>query len=154
MRLLHRDGLGLDAGEGEVLPREGGLLHRPDGANRFDGLAGARALGVEGHPEGVEFGAQVGCYRNTWDNIRDVTLRMEAGRWQSIWFDGFRAWEREVEAAACRAIPIALVENRRAARDAATHIEAPTARILAVAQRREGNGDLSAPSQLVDLDLQ
>lgn len=34
----------------------------------------------------MEFGAQVGCYRNTWDNIADVTARLDAGCWSSIWF--------------------------------------------------------------------
>ena len=34
----------------------------------------------------MEFGAQVGCYRNSWDNIRDVIDIMEPGRWGSVWF--------------------------------------------------------------------
>jgi alkanesulfonate monooxygenase SsuD/methylene tetrahydromethanopterin reductase-like flavin-dependent oxidoreductase (luciferase family) len=34
----------------------------------------------------MEFGAQVGCYRNTWDNIADVVGRLDAGRWSSAWF--------------------------------------------------------------------
>ncbi len=34
----------------------------------------------------MKFGAQVGCYRNTWDNIRDVVNLMEQGSWGSIWF--------------------------------------------------------------------
>lgn len=34
----------------------------------------------------MEFGAQVGCYRNTWDNIADVVAMLDAGRWSSIWF--------------------------------------------------------------------
>ncbi len=34
----------------------------------------------------MEFGAQVGCYRNTWDNIRDVVQRLDRGRWSSVWF--------------------------------------------------------------------
>ncbi|MEM7016299.1 MAG: LLM class flavin-dependent oxidoreductase [Pseudomonadota bacterium] len=34
----------------------------------------------------MKFGAQVGCYRNRWDNIRDVVNLLEAGRWGSIWF--------------------------------------------------------------------
>jgi alkanesulfonate monooxygenase SsuD/methylene tetrahydromethanopterin reductase-like flavin-dependent oxidoreductase (luciferase family) len=34
----------------------------------------------------MKFGAQVGCYRNSWDNIRDVVTLMENGRWDSIWF--------------------------------------------------------------------
>lgn len=34
----------------------------------------------------MEFGAQVGCYRNHWDNIRDVVDIMESGRWSSVWF--------------------------------------------------------------------
>ncbi|MDA0791433.1 MAG: LLM class flavin-dependent oxidoreductase [Proteobacteria bacterium] len=34
----------------------------------------------------MEFGAQVGCYRNTWDNIRDVVNLLERGRWSSVWF--------------------------------------------------------------------
>jgi len=34
----------------------------------------------------MEFGAQVGCYRNTWDNIRDCVEIMEKGSWNSVWF--------------------------------------------------------------------
>ncbi len=34
----------------------------------------------------MEFGAQVGCYRNTWDNIADVVKILDAGRWSSVWF--------------------------------------------------------------------
>jgi alkanesulfonate monooxygenase SsuD/methylene tetrahydromethanopterin reductase-like flavin-dependent oxidoreductase (luciferase family) len=34
----------------------------------------------------MEFGAQVGCYRNTWDNIRDSIEIMENGSWNSAWF--------------------------------------------------------------------
>ncbi len=34
----------------------------------------------------MEFGAQVSCYRNTWDSIRTVVDAMEAGPWDSIWF--------------------------------------------------------------------
>ncbi len=34
----------------------------------------------------MEFGAQVGCYRNTWDNIADVVTRLDAGCWSSVWF--------------------------------------------------------------------
>ena len=34
----------------------------------------------------MQFGAQVGCYRNTWDNIADVVKILDAGRWQSVWF--------------------------------------------------------------------
>ncbi len=34
----------------------------------------------------MDFGAQVGCYRNTWDNIRTVAEKLDAGRWGSIWF--------------------------------------------------------------------
>ena len=34
----------------------------------------------------VKFGAQVGCYRNTWDSIREVVALLEAGPWESIWF--------------------------------------------------------------------
>ncbi|HIG39354.1 MAG: LLM class flavin-dependent oxidoreductase [bacterium] len=34
----------------------------------------------------MEFGAQVGCYRNTWDSIRTVVGLMEQGRWNSVWF--------------------------------------------------------------------
>lgn len=34
----------------------------------------------------MEFGAQVGCYRNTWEDIANVAGRLDAGRWSSIWF--------------------------------------------------------------------
>lgn len=34
----------------------------------------------------MQFGAQVGCYRNTWDNIKDTVDRLEAGCWNSVWF--------------------------------------------------------------------
>jgi alkanesulfonate monooxygenase SsuD/methylene tetrahydromethanopterin reductase-like flavin-dependent oxidoreductase (luciferase family) len=34
----------------------------------------------------MEFGAQVGCYRNTWDSIRAVVELLEAGPWSSVWF--------------------------------------------------------------------
>lgn len=34
----------------------------------------------------MEFGAQVGCYRNTWDNIADVVALLDAGSWSSVWF--------------------------------------------------------------------
>ncbi|MCZ6888042.1 MAG: LLM class flavin-dependent oxidoreductase [Gammaproteobacteria bacterium] len=34
----------------------------------------------------MKFGAQVGCYRNTWDSIRKVVETMESGAWESIWF--------------------------------------------------------------------
>ncbi len=34
----------------------------------------------------MKFGAQVGCYRNTWDSIRAVAETMDAGPWHSIWF--------------------------------------------------------------------
>jgi alkanesulfonate monooxygenase SsuD/methylene tetrahydromethanopterin reductase-like flavin-dependent oxidoreductase (luciferase family) len=34
----------------------------------------------------VKFGAQVSCYRNTWDTIRQVVESMESGPWDSIWF--------------------------------------------------------------------
>ena len=34
----------------------------------------------------MKFGAQVGCYRNTWDSIRTVIETMELGPWESIWF--------------------------------------------------------------------
>ncbi len=34
----------------------------------------------------MQFGAQVGCYRNTWDNIKDTVDRLEAGQWNSVWF--------------------------------------------------------------------
>ncbi len=34
----------------------------------------------------MQFGAQVGVYRNTWDEISAVAQALEAGRWNSIWF--------------------------------------------------------------------
>ena len=34
----------------------------------------------------MRFGAQVSCYRNTWDSIRQVAEVMDAGPWKSIWF--------------------------------------------------------------------
>ena len=34
----------------------------------------------------MRFGAQVSCYRNTWDSIREVARVMDAGVWDSIWF--------------------------------------------------------------------
>ena len=34
----------------------------------------------------MKFGAQVGCYRNTWGSIRGVVEVLEAGPWDSIWF--------------------------------------------------------------------
>lgn len=34
----------------------------------------------------MQFGAQVNCYRTTWDHIRTVIETMEAGRWDSLWF--------------------------------------------------------------------
>ena len=34
----------------------------------------------------MQFGAQVGVYRNTWDEISAVAKTMDAGRWSSIWF--------------------------------------------------------------------
>ena len=34
----------------------------------------------------MKFGAQVGCYRTTWDEIRAVIDTMEAGRWGSLFF--------------------------------------------------------------------
>ena len=34
----------------------------------------------------MKFGAQVSCYRNTWDSIREVAEVMDAGPWESIWF--------------------------------------------------------------------
>ena len=34
----------------------------------------------------MQFGAQVSCYRTTWDHIRTVIDTMEAGRWDSLWF--------------------------------------------------------------------
>lgn len=34
----------------------------------------------------MKFGAQVTCYRNTWDSIRRVAETLDAGPWDSIWF--------------------------------------------------------------------
>ena len=34
----------------------------------------------------MQFGAQVNCYRTTWDHIRAVIASMDAGRWDSLWF--------------------------------------------------------------------
>ena len=34
----------------------------------------------------MKFGAQVSCYRNTWDSIREVAEALDAGPWDSIWF--------------------------------------------------------------------
>ena len=34
----------------------------------------------------MKFGAQVGVYRNTWDEISSVAKTMDNGRWDSIWF--------------------------------------------------------------------
>ena len=34
----------------------------------------------------MQFGAQVNCYRTTWDHIRTVIETMETGRWDSLWF--------------------------------------------------------------------
>ncbi len=34
----------------------------------------------------MKFGAQVSCYRNTWDSIREVAENLDAGPWHSIWF--------------------------------------------------------------------
>ena len=34
----------------------------------------------------MKFGAQVGCYRNTWDSIRTVVESLESGPWESVWF--------------------------------------------------------------------
>ena len=34
----------------------------------------------------MKFGAQVTCYRNTWDSIREVTEVLESGPWDSVWF--------------------------------------------------------------------
>ena len=34
----------------------------------------------------MKFGAQVTCYRNTWDDIRNVAEALDAGLWDSIWF--------------------------------------------------------------------
>ena len=35
--------------------------------------------------EAMKFGAQVSCYRTTWDDIRAVIETMEAGRWHSLY---------------------------------------------------------------------
>ena len=34
----------------------------------------------------MKFGAQVNCYRTTWDDIRASIETLEAGRWNSVWF--------------------------------------------------------------------
>lgn len=35
----------------------------------------------------MQFGAQVTCYRNTWDSIRSVVELLDAGeQWESVWF--------------------------------------------------------------------
>ena len=34
----------------------------------------------------MDFGAQVGCYRNTWDSIRAVVEQLDNGPWNSVWF--------------------------------------------------------------------
>ncbi len=34
----------------------------------------------------MKFGAQVTCYRNTWDSIRSVVEVLEKGPWESLWF--------------------------------------------------------------------
>lgn len=34
----------------------------------------------------MQFGAQVGVYRNTWDEISAVAQTLDAGGWSSIWF--------------------------------------------------------------------
>ena len=34
----------------------------------------------------MKFGAQVGVYRNTWEEIASVAKTMDRGRWDSIWF--------------------------------------------------------------------
>ena len=34
----------------------------------------------------MKFGAQVSCYRNTWDSIATIAQMMDAGPWDSIWF--------------------------------------------------------------------
>ncbi|MEZ4869710.1 MAG: LLM class flavin-dependent oxidoreductase [Caldilineaceae bacterium] len=34
----------------------------------------------------MQFGAQVNCYRTTWDQIRTVIETLETGRWDSLWF--------------------------------------------------------------------
>ena len=36
----------------------------------------------------MKFGAQVGVYRNTWEEIASVAKTMDRGRWDSIWFVG------------------------------------------------------------------
>ena len=34
----------------------------------------------------MKFGAQVGVYATTWDNIRQVVECCDSGRWNSVWF--------------------------------------------------------------------
>ena len=34
----------------------------------------------------MDFGVQVGCYRNTWDEIRAVVELLDTGGWNSVWF--------------------------------------------------------------------
>ena len=34
----------------------------------------------------MDFGVQVGCYRNTWDEIRTVVEMLDTGGWNSVWF--------------------------------------------------------------------
>lgn len=34
----------------------------------------------------MQFGAQVSCYRTTWDDIRATVETLEAGKWDSVWF--------------------------------------------------------------------
>ena len=34
----------------------------------------------------MKFGAQVTCYRNTWDSILNVVEELEKGPWESVWF--------------------------------------------------------------------
>ena len=34
----------------------------------------------------MQFGAQINCYRTTWDKIHTVIQAMEAGSWDSLWF--------------------------------------------------------------------
>jgi alkanesulfonate monooxygenase SsuD/methylene tetrahydromethanopterin reductase-like flavin-dependent oxidoreductase (luciferase family) len=34
----------------------------------------------------MKFGAQVSCYRTTWDNIQYTIDEMEKGKWDSLWF--------------------------------------------------------------------
>ncbi|MAV24680.1 MAG: hypothetical protein CMQ05_00995 [Gammaproteobacteria bacterium] len=34
----------------------------------------------------MEFGVQVNVYRTSWDEIRDSTLAMDAGNWDSVWY--------------------------------------------------------------------